>query len=484
MLPIRLAHESEFKTKQRQKSNIIIAVVDVERIWYDTLSSSRGFVRKKLMKSLPEGSRGSETRKTELIARRQFLKGSAAVAGAALAWPTIVPSAVFGADVPSRRITIGSIGVGGMGTANFKGFKGKADSQVVAICDVDAGHVEKACQEAELDPRSCYRDFRELLARDDIDAVVVSTPDHWHVPISVAAVRAGKDVYCEKPLTLIIAEGRTLASEVKRYGRLLQTGSQQRSWDNFRFACELVRNGRIGKVHTVRVGIPGNNRECEPTWTPEPVPDGFDHDFWLGPAPWAPYHKQRCHYEFRFILDYSGGQVTNWGAHHLDIAQWGLGMDESGPVEIFGDGEFPKTGLFTTATRVYFEAKYANGVKLVCKTGGSNTRFEGADGWVDVKREGLETEPELLKQETIGPDEIHLYNSRDHKQDFLDCIKSRKDPIANAEVGHRSASLCHLGNIAMLLGRRLKWDPRKERFINDSEANRMLRRPMRAPWRL
>ena len=427
--------------------------------------------------------KGKRVKRANSLTRRAFLKSSAGAAGAFFV-PTIVSSSVFGAYAPSNRITIGSIGLGGMGTGNMKGFKGKSDSEVVAICDVDANHLAKARETAGLDPKSCYGDFRELLARSDIDAVVVATPDHWHVPVSIAAVRTGKDVYCEKPLTLTIAEGRALANEVRRYGRILQTGSQQRSSDNFRFACELVRNGRIGKVHTVRVGIPGNNKTCEPTWTPEPVPEGFDYDFWLGPAPWEPYHHQRCHYEFRFLLDYSGGQPTNWGAHHLDIAQWGLGMDSSGPVEIVGKGEFPTSGLFTTATKVYFEATYADGVKLICQTGGSNTRFEGTDGWVDVKRGGLKTEPEPLAKETIGPDEIHLYESRDHKQNFLDCIRSRKDPIASAETGHRSASLCHLGNIAMLLGRKLKWDPDKECFVNDSAANSMLARGMRAPWRL
>ena len=401
-----------------------------------------------------------------------------------MAWPTIVPSSVFGAAAPSNRITIGSIGLGGKGTSNMKEFKGNPGSEVVAICDVDAGNREKARQTAGLDARSSYGDFRDLLARDDIDAVAVGTPDHWHVPISIAAVRAGKDVFCEKPLTLTIAEGRALADEVKRYGTVFQTGTQQRSSDNFRFACELVRNGRIGKLHTVRVGIPGNNRKCEPTWTAEPVPEGFDYDLWLGPAPWAPYHTQRCHYQFRFLLDYSGGQVTNWGGHHLDIAQWGMGMDDSGPIEIVGEGEFPKTGLFTTATKVHFEAEYANGVKLICETGGSHTKFEGTEGWVDVSRGGIETAPESLKKTTIGPNEIHLYESKDHKQNFLDCIKSRRDPIANAEIGHRTSTVCHLGNIAMLLGRKLKWDPKAERFIDDSAANSMLARSMRAPWRL
>ena len=198
-----------------------------------------------------------------------------------------------------------------MGTGDMKGFKGKSGAQVVAVCDVDASHREKARQIAGLDEKSSYNDFRDLLARDDVDAVVIATPDHWHVPISIAAVKAGKDVYCEKPLTLTIGGGRALADAVKRYGRVLQTGSQQRSGGEFRNACELVRNGRIGKLHTIKVGIPGNNRKCPPTWEAKSVPEGFDYDMWLGPAPWEPYTEQRCHYQFRFVLDYSGGQITH-----------------------------------------------------------------------------------------------------------------------------------------------------------------------------
>jgi predicted dehydrogenase len=369
-----------------------------------------------------------------------------------------------------------------MGTSNLKAFKGNPRSQVVAVCEVDAQRLETARQLAGIDAKSCCGDFRELLARPDIDAVTVVTPDHWHVPISIAAVRAGKDVYCEKPLTLTILEGRRLADEVKRYGRVLQTGSQQRSGDEFRKACELVRNGYIGEVKTVIAGLPGNNRKCEPTWEPQPVPEGFDYDRWLGPAEWAPYHVQRCHYEFRFLLEYSGGQVTNWGAHHLDIAQWGLGMDDSGPVEIVGQGEFPQTGLFTTATKVDFECTYANGVKLLCRTGGSGTRFEGTKGWVHVNRGSLKAEPASLLTQTLGANEIHLYDSKSHHQNFLDCIRSREQPVANVEIGHRSSTVCHLGNIAMLLKRPLKWDPAKEEFIGDDAANHMRWRPARAKW--
>ena len=422
-------------------------------------------------------------KKTDTITRRQFLKSSA-VTAAAFAVPTIVPSSVFGANAPSNRITIGSVGLGGMGTGDMKGFKGKSGSEVVALCDVDAGHLKTAREIAGLDEKSCYNDFRDLISRDDIDAVVVATPDHWHVPVSIAVVKAGKDVYCEKPLTLTIGGGRALADAVKRYGRVLQTGSQQRSGSEFRNACELVRNGRIGKLHTIKVGIPGNNKKCPPTWETQPVPEGFDYDMWLGPAPWEPYTEQRCHYQFRFVLDYSGGQMTNWGAHYLDIAQWGNGADDTGPVEIEGKGDFPESGLFTTAKKVDITYTYANGVKLLLKTGGGNTRFEGSEGWVFVTRGKIDAEPKSLLNEKIGPDEIHLYNSRDHKQDFLDCIKSRKDPIASAEIGHRSSTVCHLGNIAMLLGRKVKWDPKKERFINDSAADSMIARSMRSPWKL
>ncbi len=418
------------------------------------------------------------------VSRREFLKSSAVIAGTAIALPAIVPSSVFGAAAPSNRITMGCIGMGGQGTGNMRSFKGKPDCEVVAVCDADVKHIERALKSAGLDSNAAYTDFRDVLARDDIDAISIATPDHWHALISVAAIRSGKDVFCEKPMTLTIGQGRVVADEAKRYGRVFQTGSQQRSGSEFRFACELVRNGRIGKLHTMRVGIHGNNRTCPPTWQPEPAPDGFNYDMWLGPAPWQPYTAQRCHYQFRFILDYSGGQMTNWGAHYLDIAQWGNEADDTGPVEIAGSGDFPKTGLFTTAQNENIEYTYANGVKLYLKSGSGHTRFEGTEGWVDVTRGKIKAEPESLLTSKIGPDEIHLYNSNDHKQNFLDCIKSRKETICTAEIGHRSSTVCHLGNIAMMLGRKLKWDPKAERFIDDPAANSMIDRSMRAPWRL
>ena len=399
-----------------------------------------------------------------------------------MVFPAIVPSSIFGANAPGNRITIGCIGTGGMGTGNLRGFKSRPDSEVIAVCDVDTNHRETARQIAGLDKKSSYNDFRQLLARDDIDAVVVCTPDHWHVPISIAAAKAGKDIYCEKPLTLSISGGRSLADMVKRYGRILQTGSKQRSDDRFRLACELVRNGRIGKLKTIKVEIPGNNRENPLTWQVMPVPKGFDYDMWLGPAQFQPYTETRCFYTFRFIADYSGGQMTNWGAHYLDIAQWAMDADDSGPVEIKGAGELPKNGLFNTALKYDIEYTYKNGVKLTCKTGNTGIWFEGTEGWIYVDRGKIETGPKSIRSSGIRPDEIHLYRSKNHKQNFLDCIKSRKKPIADAETGHRSSTVCHLGNLALLLKRKLRWDPEKECFINDSEANKLLSPYKRSPW--
>ncbi|HPS54177.1 MAG TPA: Gfo/Idh/MocA family oxidoreductase [Sedimentisphaerales bacterium] len=444
------------------------------------------------------------TDKMSLISRRDFLKKTT-LAASVLAVPSIVPSSVFGINTPSERINIACIGVGNMGTSNCNGFLNLDQTQVLAVCDVETGSNQPDRKYFGREPvrdmvnafyskksssgtyKGCdaYEDFRDVLARNDIDAVVISTPDHWHVPISVAAAKAGKDIYCEKPLTLAIGQGRILADVVKRYKTVFQTGSHQRSIGSFRYACELVRNNRIGELKKIYVQIPGNNCFCEPTWQPMPVPESLNYDMWLGPAPAAPYHKKRCHYEFRFILDYSGGQMTNWGAHHFDIAQWGSGHDHTGPIEIQGQGEFPKSGLFTTCTNVKnITYRYANGVEINAKMGGSDIKFEGTLGWIRVSREFINaSSPEILTDK-IGPDEIHLYQSNDHRKNFIECIKTREDPICNAETGHRSATICHLGNIAMLLDRPLKWDPAKERFTNDDQANRMINRTMRSPWTL
>lgn len=443
------------------------------------------------------------------LSRRDFLKAGVSGAGV-LAFPTILPSSVFGASAPSNRIALGCIGTGNQGTLDLKEALQNEDVQIVAVCDVNRGSfgykdskqfcgrepAQKIVQEhyAAKVRSGAYsgcdttNDFRELLSRQDIDAVLIVTPDHWHAAMTILAAQVGKDIYCEKPLSLTIADGRAMVEAVQRCGVILQTGTQRRSSDLVRRACELVRNGRIGEVKRVIAHVAANNKKGpDKDWKPEPVPEGFDYDLWLGPAPYAPYHSQRCFYTFRFILDYSGGQTTNFGAHSNDVAQWGLGMDESGPVELEDNGsEIPSDGLFNTPTKVNFRAWYASGAELICKTAepSSSVRFEGTEGWIDVDVDHLTSEPRSIQKSVIGPDEIHLYESKSHMRNFLDCVKSRKTPAAPAETGHRSASVCHLGNIAMLLKRRLTWDPVAERFVGDEEANRMLSRPLRQPWRL
>jgi predicted dehydrogenase len=456
----------------------------------------------------------NKSEKKNKLTRRDFLKFSTATAAASIGFPYVVTSKVFGAGAPSNRITIGCIGVGGMGTNDMRALMANDDAQIVAVCDPVTGsreyghwytngwkgdylgrepaklivedHYSRQRNVADYKGCAAYNDFRDLLSRDDIDAVTVVTPDQWHAVISIMAARRGKHIYCEKPLTLTISEGRAMADAVNRYGVIFQTGSHQRSDSRVRYFCELVRNGRIGEIKKISVGVGPNNRVGPPSdWKPMPIPEGFDYDMWLGPAPWAPYHVDRCLYKFRFVQDYSGGQTTNLGAHVLDIAQWGNGTDHWGPVEVEDvGGEFPKDGLFDTVTKVGFKVRYANGVELTCKTGGDPVRFIGTDGWIVAGEGQFRTSKESLRTSDIGPNEIHLYESNDHHRNFLDCIKSGRETAAPIEIGHRSATLCHLGNIAMMLKRKLKWDPEKEIFIGDDEANRMLSKPLRQPWHL
>lgn len=448
--------------------------------------------------------------KSRLSSRRDFLKCATAGVMGTYGMPYLVASSALGAGAPSNRINVGCIGTGNMGFTDLQGLMHQDDTQIVAVCDVNRGSYgyKTASQFRGREPArklvddyyaeekrsgvykgtDAYNDFRDLLARDDIDAVSVTTPDHWHAIPTIMAARAGKHIYCQKPLSLTIAEGRAMVEAVRRYGVILQTGSQHRSKQRMRFACELVRNGRIGRVKRVLTSLGRHGLRFDlDTWDPTPVPDGFDYDLWLGPAPWAPHHEHRCFYTFRFVQDCSGGETTNTGAHKFDIVQWGLGTERTGPVEIEDLGsEFPKTGLFDTVSRIHFRARYANGVELICTPGGIGgaARFEGTEGWVHVDWNSFRTHPESLADTVIGPDEIHLYESRDHKRNFLDCIKSGQDPIAPVEVGHRSASVCHLANIAMRLKRRLHWDPDEEHFINDQQANRLLSKPVRTPWHL
>ena len=433
--------------------------------------------------------------------RRQFLQSTAAAAAGAIGLPYIIPGSALGLDgtvAPSNRITLASIGVGGQGTYDTRALMSLPDTQYLAVADVDTNHRNKAKAMIEeyykqkgdrpdFKGVDTYNDFREILARPDIDAVMIATPDHWHAVISVAAAEAGKDIYCEKPLANSVPEGRAVVNAVRRYGRVLQTGSHERSRDNARYAAELVRNGRIGKLHTIRINQPiDNHGPCAPQ--PEmPIPAGFDYDMWLGPAPAAPYTEKRCHFWFRYILDYSGGEMTDRGAHIIDLAQLGHGTDGTTPIEYEGTGWFPPEGLFNTAMSYKLHLKYADGVDMLIESvSPRGVRFEGTDGWIFIHVHGgdLEAEPKSLLKEVLSPGELHLGRSRGHHADFIANVKSRGECKAPPEVGHSSGTICHLNNIAMLLGRKLKWDPEKEQFINDDEANRMLVRSMRAPWRV
>jgi predicted dehydrogenase len=427
------------------------------------------------------------------LTRRALLKKTAGIAGTAVTFPHLVPSSAVGASgsvAASNRITVGFIGTGGHGRAvNLKNFLANADARAVAVCDVDPNqrNIAREMVNKKYGNSDCatYSDFREVLARDDIDAVMISTPDHWHVPISIAAAKAGKDVECEKP-TLTIEEGRVLCDVMKRYGRVFQWSTEDRAVHQYHRMCELVRNGRIGKIHTIRVELPsGPNTPGNPK--PMPVPKGFDYDMWLGPAPWAPYTKDRIHWNFRWILDYSGGMLTDWGAHLLDGAQWGNDTEHTGPVEVEGKGEFWKEGLYNTAKEFHIEYRYADGVRLIVTSGTPSLRFEGSEGWIGNRgwRAPLQAEPKAILDSVIGPNEIHLYTCKAGEQrNFLDCVKSRKDCYFPPEIGQRCFTIAHIGNISMLLGRKLRWDPDNERFVNDEQANRMLSRAMRSPWRL
>ncbi|MDD4869293.1 MAG: Gfo/Idh/MocA family oxidoreductase [Kiritimatiellae bacterium] len=446
------------------------------------------------------------------INRRQFLRTITTVAAA-----SIIPASVLGKNAPSNRITMGCIGVGGMGMRDLRAAMVNENVQIIAACDPvsasnEYGHWFKdgwqgpwfgrdsakkvvehyyAQQTGRTDFKCCdaYIDFRELLARDDIDTVTVVTPDHWHAPITVAAARAGKDIYCEKPLSLTLVEGRAMVKAVRQHGCILQTGTHRRSSPAARHFCELIRNGRLGKLRKITIEIGKNHRKGpEGYWEAQPVPAWLDYDMWLGPAPWAPYHKDRCLYSFRFISDYSGGNVTNLGAHAIDLVQWATGNDMTGPVEVEDlGGVFPPEGLFDVANPAHFRCRYADNTEFECHTGerSAHVTFEGERGWLGFDDVMTASSPELLR-ETIGPDEIHLYESNDHMRNFIDCVKSRREPAGPVEVGHRSASICHLGNIAMTLKAKLQWDPVAEHFIgkNATSANRLLHHAYRGPWTL
>lgn len=446
----------------------------------------------------------------ESPSRRDFIRTGAAVA--AMAAPYYVPATAFGKTAPSNRINVGFIGTGNQGFLDLKLFMGHSDCQVVALCDVNKGSgryknledirgrepalklvnetYAKAKNVENYDGCDGYRDWRDLIARKDIDAVVVVAPDHWHEIMTIAAAEAGKDIYCEKPLGLTIGGQQKMVEAVRNNNRILQTGSHERSNPYVRAACDLVQSGAIGKIEKVVCNVGRHNKISPPPgWSGMPVPEGFDYDMWLGPAAEAPYHEDRCFYNFRFISDYAGGQTTNFGAHSIDIAQWGLGMDGSGPVEVehrYVD-YLPEGSLFNAATYLGFRCKYPGGISLECRTDAASVRtaFYGSEGFVSIDNQGQNATviphgiaPEMLKER------VKYHSGSDHVRNFLDCVKSREEPNAPVEVGHRSASICHIGNIALSMKAKLRWNPKEEKFegARSEEANQLLNREQRTSW--
>ncbi|MBV9864070.1 MAG: Gfo/Idh/MocA family oxidoreductase [Abitibacteriaceae bacterium] len=419
------------------------------------------------------------------VSRRKFIKGAAATFAA----PYIITSTALGAEgrpAASNRITLGHIGIGNQGSGLLGAFLGNNADQVIAVADVNGEHRETARRRSEEKYKGVtpYNDYRELLARPDIDAVVIAVPDHWHAIISIDAAKAGKDIYCEKPLSLTIREAQMMRDAMRRYGRVFQTGSMQRSMREFQHACELVLNGRIGKIKQVNIGLPNNGKSSSEYGNkiiPDtPVPAGFDYDFWLGPAPWRPYNPERVSGDYgggwRYVRDYSGGMMTDWGAHHFDIAQWGLGMDGNGPTEIYPpDGKDHPTLTYVYANGIPMMLGDANGVK-----------FTGENGIIEVNRGYFKATPDVIgsKEMEARPNEISLNRGRFHYDDWLACIKTREKPICDVAIGASSATVCHLGNIAKWVGRPIKWNPQTEEIIGDDEASRWLDRPKRAPWHL
>jgi predicted dehydrogenase len=452
--------------------------------------------------------------------RRNFLKKST-LGTAALSVPVFLPASVLGRSgtpPPSDRITMGCIGLGGQGTWNMLGFASQPDVTIIALCDVNSGsddydmlyqfpgsgraglipaheRLNQFRIDHQIRPSDCrlFSDFRDLLSMQDIDAVTVCTPDHWHGLISIAAAEAGKDIYCEKPLVNTIAEGRILRDTVKQHGRILQTGSHERSNNSIRFAYDLVHNGRIGQLKQIRVNMPNkdsqhlrmiNNTAAQ---SPTRVPAGFDYNMWLGPAPWVSYIHDRTHFWWRYISAYGGGEMTDRGAHILDLAQFINNADSTGPVQINAAGKQLDNPLYDAFIEYQFSCQYANGVELIgTSEAPRGLKLIGTEGWIFIHIHGgrLEAEPQSLLREKFGPGEPMVERSPGHHRNFLDSIKLRRNPVAHIEIGHRTATLCHLINIALETDRPIQWDPDKEHITNDETADRMLTRPMRSPWHL
>jgi predicted dehydrogenase len=462
---------------------------------------------------------GARTVRPARPSRREFLTTAAAgIGGAAVfgGFPAIVPASVFGATAPSNRINVGAIGTGRISRVHdLPGLLKYDTARVMAVCDLDANRVEDAKRLVNgyyskktakpYDGVTGYGNYRQLLENKEIDAVVISTPDHWHSLIAIHAVEAGKDVYLQKPASLTIAEGRALSNAVQHSGRIFQIGSQQRSSPQFRYAAELVLNGRIGQLKTVEVGLPGDpSGDVEPEMS---IPKGLNYDAWLGSTPYVYYTEKRVHPQSGYdrpgwlrCEQFGAGMITGWGAHHVDSAHWAMATEQTGPVEVWGSAEFPKKGLWDVHGPFRTEGLYANGVRMIISGDFPNgIKFTGTEGWVFVSRgnesvtesdpvaklkdsQALSASNPKIIASVIGPGEIHLYESKDHHGNWLECVRSRQQPIAPVEVAHRSCSACLLHHMAMKSKRKLFWDPDKERFKNDDEANRWLSRPQRSPY--
>ncbi len=427
--------------------------------------------------------------------RREFLRKAAATTAGALILPQIVPASALGLNgktPPSDRIVMAGIGVGSQGKSNMRNFLNKKEIQFVAVCDVDQKNSQSAKdivdkQYGNTDCRQ-YSDFREILEKEKLDAVCLALPDHWHAIISVNCANKKLDIYGEKPLARSIHESKAIVNAVKKNSIIWQTGSWQRSVENFRIGAELVMNDRIGKVNYVEVGLPDGRRSIG-TPAVAPVPEGLDWEFWLGPALKVPY-RGVCHWNWRWIQDYSGGQLTDWAGHHIDIAHWGLGFDRTGPVSVEGVGVYPREGIYDVAVEYDFLCTYANGLKMRVANAsrlkrGMGTVWHGEKGWIHVNRGNVleASDPSILKNK-VGPNEKLLYKSTDHQQNFIDCIRSRQETITPAEIAHRSISVGLLGEIAMLTKSKIQWDPEKEEIIGNEYASRLLNRPYREPWTL
>ncbi|WCJ59594.1 Gfo/Idh/MocA family oxidoreductase [Fontisphaera persica] len=441
--------------------------------------------------------------------RRLFLR-RVALAGGALAFPDVIPAAALGADAqvaPSNRVAMGFIGMGRQALyANLPWHLSSRETQVVAVCDVDAWRLEQARQKVEAayaaqrasgQFRGCaaYRDFREVLARKDVDAVMISTPDHWHAYMAVAAARAGKDIALEKPISLSVAEGRAIVNAVRQHQRVFRTDTEVRSELKFLQLVQVVRNGLLGKVQRVLAGVPKDLAPLAQRPPAMPVPPDLDYDLWQGPAPARPYTEQRVHPVrdaskrpgWMMIRDYSQGMIANWGAHILDIVQWALNTERTGPVEVEGTGVFPQDNLWDVLQDFQVRYRYASGVEVFYSNAGRPfVRVEGAEGWIEhtwFKAEGFIASNEAWLSWKPGPNDIS-FPLLTEKQDFVNCVKSRRETMIPAEVGHRTTTLCQIGHIAIEVGGKLQWDPEAERFRNSEAANRLLTRPSRAPWQV